>query len=97
MATSLALYWYYQERFIHMLRSILISAVYHKTTRVDLSAADESTALTLINSDVERIKAGFLQIHEYWANSIEAALACWLLQRKIGAAFAAPVGVVLLE
>ncbi|TDZ14570.1 ABC transporter FUM19 [Colletotrichum orbiculare MAFF 240422] len=79
-----------------MLRSILISAVYHKTTRVDLSAADESTALTLINSDVERIKAGFLQIHEYWANSIEAALACWLLQRKIGAAFAAPVGVVLL-
>ncbi|TDZ38047.1 ABC transporter FUM19 [Colletotrichum spinosum] len=68
---------------------LLLTGFRKQLTGGDLIPLDDSI-------DVERIKAGFLQIHEYWANSIEAALACWLLQRKIGAAFAAPVGVVLL-
>ncbi|KAK1980152.1 hypothetical protein LZ30DRAFT_541369, partial [Colletotrichum cereale] len=95
MAASMSLYWYFQERFVHMVRAILASAVYRKTTTISLSAADDSSALTLMNADVERVKAGFLQTHEYWANTIEVALACWLLQRQIGAAFVAPVIVVI--
>ncbi|KAJ0162666.1 Canalicular multispecific organic anion transporter 1 [Colletotrichum tanaceti] len=96
MATSLSLYWYFQERFVHMVRATLASAVYHKTTTISLSAADDSAALTLMNADVERVKMGFLPLHEYWANMVEVALACWLLQRQIGAAFVAPVIVVII-
>ncbi|KAK1721827.1 hypothetical protein BDP67DRAFT_389722, partial [Colletotrichum lupini] len=96
MATSSSVYWYFQERFVHMARGILASAVYRKTTVISLSAADDSAALTLMNADVERVKNGFQPIHEYWANTIEVALACWLLQRQIGAAFVAPVVVVIV-
>ncbi|TID01979.1 Multidrug resistance-associated protein 1 [Colletotrichum higginsianum] len=96
MTTSLSLYWYFQERFVHMVRATLASAVYRKTTTISLSAADDSAALTLMNADVERVKMGFLPLHEYWANTVEVALACWLLQRQIGAAFVAPVIVVII-
>ncbi|KZL72491.1 ABC transporter [Colletotrichum tofieldiae] len=96
MATSMSLYWYFQERLVHMMRAILVSAVYRKTTAISLSAADDSSALTLMNADVERVKYGFQPIHEYWANTVEVALACWLLQRQIGAAFVAPVIVVIV-
>ncbi|KAJ0318245.1 hypothetical protein COL5a_010703 [Colletotrichum fioriniae] len=96
MATSSSIYWYFQERFVHMARGILASAVYRKTTVISLSATDDSAALTLMNADVERVKNGFQPIHEYWANTIEVALACWLLQRQISAAFVAPVVVVIV-
>ncbi|KAK1640158.1 ATPase-like protein [Colletotrichum phormii] len=96
MATSNSIYWYFQERFVHMARGILVSAVYRKTTVISLSAADDSAALTLMNADVERVTNGFQPIHEYWANTVEVALACWLLQRQIGAAFVAPVTVVIV-
>ncbi|KAK1962763.1 hypothetical protein LY78DRAFT_660931 [Colletotrichum sublineola] len=96
MATSMSLYWYFQARFVHMVRAILASAVYRKTTTISLSVADDSSALTLMNADVERVMSGFSETHEYWANTIEVALACWLLQRQIGAAFVAPVIVVII-
>ncbi|OHE95615.1 hypothetical protein CORC01_09047 [Colletotrichum orchidophilum] len=96
MATSSSIYWYFQERFVHMARGILASVVYRKTTVISLTAADDSAALTLMNADVERVKNGFQPLHEYWANTIEVALVCWLLQRQIGAAFVAPVVVVIV-
>ncbi|KXH66664.1 hypothetical protein CSAL01_09388 [Colletotrichum salicis] len=96
MATSSSIYWYFQERFVHMARGILVSAVYRKTTVISLSAADDFAALTLMNADVERVTNGFQPIHEYRANTVEVALVCWLLQRQIGAAFVAPVIVVIV-
>jgi ABC-type multidrug transport system fused ATPase/permease subunit len=96
MALSSAFYWYFQERAMFMSRGCLASAVYKKTTDARLSAADDSAALTLMSTDVERIRIGFLMIQEFWANTIEVALASWLLQRQLGAAFAAPIIVVLI-
>ncbi|KAK7428333.1 hypothetical protein QQZ08_005230 [Neonectria magnoliae] len=94
MAISNALYFYWQERFTCMARGVLFTAVYDKT--VSLPATADSAALTLMNSDIERIKTGLLPLHEYWANIIEVVLASWLLERKLGAAFAAPIVVVVL-
>lgn len=96
IAASESLGSYFQGRFVHMVRSILASAVYRKTTIMSLSAADDAAALTLMNADVERIKSGLSPLHEYWANTLEVALTCWLLQRQIGAAFVAPVIVVVV-
>ncbi|KAK4202032.1 putative multidrug resistance-associated protein [Triangularia verruculosa] len=94
MAVSAALYWYFQERAMYMTRGLLAAAVYRKTTAAKISAADDSAALTLMSADIERVLAGCLEMHEFWANMIEVAFACWLLSRKIGVAFLAPVLIV---
>lgn len=93
IAITFALYWYYQERAMYMARGALVAAIYRKTTEVGLPAADNS-ALTLMSGDIERIIAGFLNIHELWANTAQVAVACWLLSQQIGLAFLAPLIVV---
>ncbi|KAM7204723.1 canalicular multispecific organic anion transporter 1 [Naviculisporaceae sp. PSN 640] len=94
IAVSSAFYWYYQERAMYMTRGVLGTAIYRKTTDAALSAADDKAALTLMSADVERIIRGCISVHEFWANTIQVALASWLLSRQLGAAFAAPLIVV---
>ncbi|KAI0879864.1 P-loop containing nucleoside triphosphate hydrolase protein [Annulohypoxylon maeteangense] len=94
IAVSGAFYWYLQERAMYMVRGALASSVYIKSTEARIAARDDSAALTLMSADVERIIKGCLNIHEFWANTIEVGLACWLLSRQIGAASVAPVIVV---
>lgn len=45
---------------------------------------------------MNRIQQGLTPLHDIWANTGEAILACWLLQRQLGAAFAAPLVIVLM-
>ncbi|PNP83731.1 hypothetical protein FNYG_02948 [Fusarium nygamai] len=97
IAFSTALYWYFQERFVIRVRGILVLAVYEKTIELRMPTDGDSGALTLMSTDVERITRGILDLHEYWANTIQIALSCWLLQRELGAAFAASLGVVAIS
>ena len=94
IAVSGALYWYFQERAMYMARGMLATAIYEKTLEARAAAADDSAALTLMSTDVERVIRGCLNIHEFWANLIQAGLACWLLSLQIGVAFVAPLIVV---
>lgn len=94
IAASGAFYWYFQERAVYMARGALAGAVYRKTVEAKVSAADDSAALTLMSADIERIIKGCLNLHEFWANTVEVCLACWLLSRQIGAAFVATLIVV---
>ncbi|KAJ4249125.1 hypothetical protein NW762_012459 [Fusarium torreyae] len=96
IAISNALYFYWQERFVCMARGILFTAVYNKTISLPIADVSDSAVLTLMNSDIERIKMGLLPLHEYWANTIEVILASWLLEKQIGAAFVAPIVVIVL-
>ncbi|KAL7904487.1 ABC transporter [Trichoderma velutinum] len=96
ISASQGIYWYFQERAMYMVRCCLASAVYKKTTQSTLSAVSDSAVLTLMSADIEKIRVSFLQIHEFWANTIQVILASWLLQRQLGAAFAAPIAVVIL-
>ena len=96
LAVSTAVYWYFQTRAMYMMRSVLASAVYRKTAEAKIAVADDSAALTLMSVDVERIMMGWRTIHEFWANMVEAAIACWLLSRHLGAASVAPMVVVFL-
>ncbi len=94
IAVSGAFYWYFQERAMFMTRGALAGAVYKKTTEAKLSAADDSAAITLMSTDVERIRTGLLNMHEFWANTIEVVLASSLLGIQLGAAVVAPIAVV---
>ena len=74
-----------------MIRASLISSIYNKTTEISITALDNSAAVTLMSTDIERIVQGLMIFHELWANFIQIGLGTWLLQRELGLACLAPV------
>ncbi|KAI9647609.1 hypothetical protein NHQ30_003994 [Ciborinia camelliae] len=78
-----------------MLRGVLVSAIYRKTTAIGISALDNSAAVTLMSTDVERITTGFVVVHELWAGLIQVGITTWLLKTQLGVACVAPILVSL--
>jgi ATP-binding cassette subfamily C (CFTR/MRP) protein 1 len=70
-----------------------VTSIYRKTTEISLTALDNSAAVTLMSTDVERIINGLRLMHEFWANLIQVAIATYLLQRELGVACVAPIAV----
>lgn len=79
-----------------MVRSILVTETYIKATKSRIGTSDDSAALTLMSTDIERIKMGIRTLHEFWASTIQAALAGWMLYNRLGAVFVAPIGLVIV-
>ncbi|KAF6842276.1 ABC multidrug transporter [Colletotrichum musicola] len=88
-------YWHKAFRSVTMLRGILVAAIYSKTTELSVSTGDDSAAVTLMSTDVEAIVRAWREIHEFWANVIQIALATWILSTHIGYAAAGPIIVSL--
>lgn len=95
IALSTTMYWYLHFRTIMKLRATLATAIFAKTHQVSSHTLDDSV-LTLMSTDVSRVVGGIQNAHELWANTIEVALAAWLLERQLGAAFVAPIVVVVI-
>jgi ATP-binding cassette subfamily C (CFTR/MRP) protein 1 len=93
--TSQGSYWHRMYRFVTMVRGGLIAIIYDQTMNLDTMAIKESEAVTLMSADIDRIANGVKNIHELWFNVIEAGIATWLLQRQIGMACLAMVGLSL--
>jgi ATP-binding cassette subfamily C (CFTR/MRP) protein 1 len=96
IAITSALYWYLHHRVLTIVRAALVASIFRKMTKLSISHGEMSATLTLMSTDVERIKGGLHSINEIWANAVEVALAAWLLQREIGIAFLIPLAVVVL-
>ncbi|KAF7868875.1 uncharacterized protein EAF02_009611 [Botrytis sinoallii] len=84
------------NRMTTMVRGALISAIYSHTLELSLPNLDQSAAVTLMSSDVERICVALQPIHNLWASPLEIALAIWLLQREIGIALLGPLFVTII-
>lgn len=95
IALSRAFYAYFSQRVVAMARGCLVTAVYVKTTELQSLAGDDAAAITLMSTDIERVTSGMEKMHDIWADILQVALGCWLLRRKLGSAFLAPVVVVL--
>jgi len=78
------------NRMATMVRGSLVNAIYTQTIELSIISLDESAAVTLMSSDVERICAAILSIHSLWSSPVEIALAIWLLQKEIGVALLGP-------
>ncbi|KAF3102920.1 hypothetical protein TWF706_005048 [Orbilia oligospora] len=91
MAITSAFYWYQNIRFITMLRGILMSAVYNKTTQLSIGATNTTDSVTLMSGDVENLVRGLREIHELWAAIVQIAIATWLLARQLGVACIGPL------
>ncbi|KAF4845765.1 ABC transporter atnG [Colletotrichum siamense] len=84
-------YWHKAFRSLTMLRGVLVAAVYSKTTELRSASSDDSAAVTLMSTDVDAIIRAWREIHEFWANIIQFALATWILSNHIGYAAAGPI------
>jgi hypothetical protein len=78
------------------IRSGLIAMIYQKMIGIKIADANESAAVTLMGTDVERIvETWYLLVAELWANLIQLGIAIWLLERQLGAVCVAPIIVAL--
>ncbi|KAI1673320.1 ABC transporter integral membrane type 1 [Pyrenophora tritici-repentis] len=96
IATSGAFTWYFHHRLRTMIRSILVPEVFKKATIARVGATDRNAALTLMSTDLERIRMGFRTLHELWACLVQVALAAWMLYRRLGVVFVASFGIVIV-
>ncbi|PWY82697.1 ATP-binding cassette transporter [Aspergillus eucalypticola CBS 122712] len=94
-AISTAVYWRQTNRFNTKVRSGLISMVFNQTSRLKASDINDSAAITLMGTDVERIVQSQKTIHETWASVLEVGIAIWLLERQLLIACVVP-GVIAI-
>ncbi|KAM3068089.1 hypothetical protein ACMFMF_009454 [Clarireedia jacksonii] len=85
--------WYQHRiyRSITMIRGGLISMIYQKMTEQAIGGITESSAITLMATDVEQIATGLQTSIDFAANFIQMGIALWLLERQLGVACVAPV------
>lgn len=79
-----------------MARSMLVTEIFIKATKARIGIADDSAALTLMSTDMERITMGFRSLHDIWASIVQAALAAWMLYIRLGVVFVVPMAVVVV-
>ncbi|GJN66171.1 hypothetical protein PLICBS_000187 [Purpureocillium lilacinum] len=96
IAISNSTYRYQHSRFRTRMRGSLVALVYEKT--LELRAADrgDTTAVTLMGTDVERIAMGMQFVHEVWASVLDVGIASWLLGRQLYLACIAPIVLILV-
>jgi ABC-type multidrug transport system fused ATPase/permease subunit len=95
LGIAMGQYQHLTYRGITMVRGILITMLYKKATCLTLTDTDPANSVTLMSADVERITQGWQTMHEIWANSVEIALAIYLLERQLGVSCVVPVCVAL--
>ncbi|KAE9364281.1 P-loop containing nucleoside triphosphate hydrolase protein [Stipitochalara longipes BDJ] len=73
----------------------LISLLYDITLRLDATSSNDSAAISLMSTDVDRIVAGLEYCDFIWASPIEIAAGLYLLWREIGLPCLMPLGISL--
>lgn len=83
------------HRVTTMIRGVIAAKVFTKVNERSITNVDDSAAITLMSSDVERITMGLNVIHETWANLIEAGIGIYLLELQIKHTALISLGVAL--
>jgi ABC-type multidrug transport system fused ATPase/permease subunit len=78
-----------------MTRSILVTEIFDRATKARIGTGDDSAALTLMSTDMERIRVGFRNLNDLWTAPLEASLAAWMLYNRLGIIFLAAIGIVI--
>lgn len=96
-AIATGFYWYFQYRFLTMVRGCLVSAISWRTARLNfLAASDPKAAVTLMSTDVERITDGLRPLHDFWASIIQIGFSLYLLERQMGVACVVPIVIAII-
>lgn len=95
IAFSNSSFLYLNQRVSTKIRGVLVAAIFQKTMELNATNLDTSV-LTLMSGDIDRIQRGFLPLHDLWALSFQVAFSAWLLYLHLGSAFLAPIAIVFL-
>lgn len=95
MALATVLYKRQLDRFLTKLRATQVTALYAKVLELPADKVQDNAAITLINTDVQRIHQSLQRFEDIFATPIEIAVAIFLLQRQIGVACIAPIAMSL--
>lgn len=74
-----------------MVRAGLVAMIYDKTLCCRDGDLNDSAAITLMGTDVERIIVNMRNIHELWSSILEVGIAIWLLQQQVWIACIVPL------
>ncbi len=74
-----------------MVRGVLVGFIYDKVLTIPIVATEDSDALTLMSTDVERIVQGLFGLYESWSTALQVAIAAYLLERQLGMPFFLPI------
>jgi len=90
---------YYQStyRFVTMIRGAAISLIHDRALQMQDGTHDESAAITLMSTDVDRIYLCFTQLNELWAGLIEIVIGIVLLGLQLGWVCVVPLVIVFGE
>ncbi|TVY88460.1 ABC transporter [Lachnellula willkommii] len=94
IALSTANYTHQMYRAVTTFRGSTVSLIYAKTLELQAEVYDESTALTLMSTDIDRLSTSLEAACEIWARAIELAIGLWLLERQLGWICVAPLLIV---
>ncbi|KAI1781491.1 P-loop containing nucleoside triphosphate hydrolase protein [Hypoxylon cercidicola] len=95
IAVSRAVYWRQTYRMLARIRVGLTTKIYRHTINLQGRQVEDSAALTLMGTDVERIVESLNLVHEVWASIPEVAIGIWLLARQLSYASLVPVVICL--
>ncbi|KAK6823240.1 hypothetical protein RU639_006093 [Aspergillus parasiticus] len=97
VAVCTACYQHLGYRATTMLRGGLMAIVFEHMMNQPLGSIDESSAISLMGTDIEMLAEYFQStVCEIWANILQLGLATWLLQTQVGAVCIAPIVVVII-
>jgi ATP-binding cassette subfamily C (CFTR/MRP) protein 1 len=77
-----------------MLRGALVGIIYNRTLISPDGLHDDSAAVTLMSTDIDRIAIAMQSVHEIWARLLEVGIGIWLLEKQLGAICVIPVIIV---
>ncbi|TAQ88798.1 hypothetical protein B7494_g2879 [Chlorociboria aeruginascens] len=77
------------------MRGALVGLIYNHTLQSPDGLYDESAAVTLMSTDIDRIALSMQNLHEIWARTIELAISIWLLEKELGAVCTVPIILVI--
>lgn len=74
-----------------MVRGCLVAVIYRHTTTVNAVGLDDSSAVSLMSTDVERIVSGLTLMHTLWSTPLQIGISLFLLYRQVSSAFVVPL------
>lgn len=78
-----------------MIRAALISIIYKESLDIAVSTVESSSPASLMGADVERITTRLQWVLSTAPNTIQVALAIWILETRLGPICVAPILVVV--
>ncbi|KND90065.1 Multidrug resistance-associated protein 1 [Tolypocladium ophioglossoides CBS 100239] len=85
------------NRFMTMFRGASVSLIYNRALLIQDGLYDESAAITLMSTDVDRITACLTELNECWARAVEVVLGFFLLALQLGWVCVVPIIIVVVS